>query len=76
MSENERLKHDFVDAIDSIKGVAKETVGNLVGRDDLIEEGREEQRQSGYPPDDHDPERPDESRGGGRVAGERSGREW
>jgi uncharacterized protein YjbJ (UPF0337 family) len=76
MAENERIKHDVVDAFNSVKGAAKETVGNLAGRDDLVDEGREEQRQSGYPPDDDDPAPSNELRGGGRVSGERSGREW
>jgi hypothetical protein len=76
MSENERLKQEFSDAAKSIKGAVKEATGHVLGDDDLVQEGARDKKEPGTPSNGDVPGPSHPSEGGGRVAGEQSGREW
>ncbi|WP_428338971.1 hypothetical protein [Mycobacterium sp.] len=76
MSDNERLKQELAEGMKDLKGAAKETLGKVLAREDLIEEGKEAQRQSSTPRNDDHPGPSHERLGGGTVSGEKSGREW
>lgn len=76
MSENERLKQEFVDTAKSIKAGVKEAPGRVLGDDDLAQEGARDKEELGTPSNDDPPGPSHPSKGGGRVAGEQSGREW
>jgi hypothetical protein len=76
MSEDERLKQEFVDAAKSIKGAVKEATGRVLGDDDLAQEGARDKEEPRTPSHNDSPGPSHPSKGGGRVAGEQSGREW
>jgi uncharacterized protein YjbJ (UPF0337 family) len=76
VSEDDRLQHEFKEGVKDLKGAAKELVGKLIESDELVEEGRREQRESTTPRTDAygGPSRANE--GASPVSGEKSGREW
>ena len=76
MSGNERLKQEFMEGMKDLKGAATETVGKVMGRDDLVDKGEKEQAESSTPRNDEYSGPSHEPMGGGTVSGEKSGREW